>query len=71
MIQRTILIKYGTMTMVNGRVPKSRLQWRGAGIEFYVRGSLAKTAYETAANLAMNETISHHIPAISLRRVGK
>ncbi len=67
MIRFTILIESEKMTMVEGPRPRARLVWRGAGIEFYVKGPLSGIRYEQAANLAMQKTIEYHIPLVSLR----
>lgn len=69
MLLITIENKYGVMTVHEGiKLPKARLEWRGAGIEVYLKGSFAN-GYDIAANLAMNYALSCHIPLISFRRV--
>jgi len=49
-----------------------RLEWQAPGLDIYVRGSLSvHNRYERAANMAMNEAMARHIPAIALRRVSQ
>jgi len=64
----TIEVKYNVMKVKNGRVKRSRLCWRGPGIEIWVLGPLNGHLYEQAANLAMNYAEGINIPAGSLRR---
>lgn len=51
-----------------GKLKGARIEWRAAGIVFYLRGSFKGGLYETAANIAMNMCLDRHIPAISLKR---
>lgn len=70
MILITIENRYGMLVVHEYQQAKnSRLEWRGAGIEFYLLGSFAKE-YDVAANLAANVCQEKHIPVASLRRVG-
>lgn len=65
----TIENKYGVLRVHEGvKLPKSRLEWRGAGLEVYLKGPHA-ACYDQSANLAMNYALSIHVPVISLRRV--
>jgi len=70
-MQRTLVVTDGTIEFHYGRLPKTRVVWRARGIEFWVKGSLGGMRYEQAANLAMQECVSLHIPLISLRKVTK
>lgn len=64
----TIENRYDMMIVHEGvRLQKSRLEWRGPGIEIYLKGSF-KTGYDVAANLAMNYAQSIHIQISSIRR---
>ncbi len=67
----TIVQNYGTLTVNDGKVSKSRLEWRAPGLKIYVKGALPGVVYEQAINLALNAAIARHIPAISLRKVSK
>lgn len=67
----TIVQKYDVLTVVQGRVKRSRLEWRGGGLSVYVKGSLSDLNYWSACNLATNAAIARHIPAIALRKVSK
>jgi len=68
MIIITIENKYGNMIVHETRLKKSRLYWRGAGIEVYGKGGFYGIAYEQAANLAMQYCQNVHVPVISLRK---
>jgi len=68
MIKITIVNKHGVMIVHEDRLKKSRLYWRGAGIEVYGKGGLHGICYEQAANLAMQYCQSVNIPVISLRK---
>lgn len=67
----TIVVEYGVMTMIIGKVSKSRLVWQAAGLNVNVKGSLSKDKlhYEQAANLALQAAYTRHIPLISMRKV--
>lgn len=67
----TIVQKYDVLTVVQGRVKRSRLEWRGGGLSVYVLGALEGSNYWSACNLATNAAIARHIPAIALRKVSK
>jgi len=67
----TIVQKYETLTVVQGRAKRSRLEWQGGGLSVYVKGSLEGSLYWSACNLATNAAIARHIPAIALRKVSK
>jgi len=68
MIKITIENRYGVMIVHETRLKRSRLYWRGAGIEVYGKGGFHGMCYEQAANLAMQYCQSVHIPVISLRK---
>lgn len=53
--------------VVPHRSTNSRLWFYAPGIEVYVRGENAAKEFDTLANIAMNEALSRHIPAISLK----
>lgn len=64
----TIISKYGSLTVKEGREPGYRLVWRAPGLDVYVKGAISEgNLFESAANLALNVCIDRHIPAISLR----
>lgn len=67
-MQFTIKAHYGMMVMFDEKLPRARLLFRGAGIEFYAIGVSGHLGNESAANLAMQKCIDLHIPVISLRR---
>lgn len=52
----------------DGKLPKSRIAFRGAGIEIYVVGVSKYHHPDCVPNMAMNACIARHIPVISLRR---
>lgn len=56
------------ITEVEGKLPRARIAFRGAGIEIYVRGSSKYHHSDCIPSLAMNACIARHIPVISLRR---
>jgi hypothetical protein len=68
MLQFTIKARYGMVVVHEGKFAKSRLLYRGAGVEFYAIGVSGHLGNEVAANLAMNKCEELHIPIISLRR---
>ena len=51
-----------------GKSPKSRLAFKAAGLDIYVKGSSSYHHSDCIPNLAMNACIARHIPVISLRR---
>lgn len=64
----TIEVKDQVIKVHEGeKLKNSRLEWRAAGLDVWVKGSFGKS-YDVAANIAMNYALSIHIPAISLRR---
>lgn len=65
----TIDARYYNLHVKEGKLKGARMEWRAAGIVFYLRGSFKGGLYDQAANLAMNMCVDRHIPAISLRRV--
>jgi len=67
----TIVSKYQSLTVIDGKQPKARLEWRAPGLQIWVKGGLGGTMYESAANIAINAAIARHIPAIAVRRVSK
>lgn len=65
----TIFVRYGSVTVVEGRLPKSRLIFTAAGLAVYQLGSSSEIHEDCIPNVAMNACIARHIPVISLRRV--
>lgn len=65
----TIVVKYGSVTVVEGRLPKSRLIFTSAGLAVYQLGSSAEIHEDCIPNVAMNACLDRHIPLISLRRI--
>lgn len=61
---------HGGMTVTDGRVKGARLHWQAPGLDVYLKSVPAKY-YASACNLACNHAIALHIPARSLKRVGK
>ena len=55
---------------VSVRLTNSRLQWQAPGLDIYTY-KVPFHLYPQAYNLACNEAIARHIPAVSVRRVGK
>jgi len=58
----------GDMTVYDGQVKGSRQWFRAPGLIICKKGSTAKF-HDRFCNLAVNEAIARHIPAISLRRI--
>lgn len=67
----TIEVKWNMMKVHQGKMKRSRLEWRGPGIEIYVLGSMKGGLYDQAANLAMNYAQGIHVAPSSLRRAFK
>jgi hypothetical protein len=53
--------------VVPHRETNSRLWFYAPGFEVYVRGEGASQEFDVLANLAMNEALARHIPAVSLK----
>lgn len=68
MILITLNVSDEMIVECEGRLPKSRLVFMGAGIEIYVVGSSKYHHSDCIPNMAMNACIARHIPVISLRR---
>jgi len=64
----TLEVKYNVIKVKHGALKRSRVEWRGPGLEVRVLGPLSGHLYKQAANIAMNYAQSIHIPAGSLRR---
>lgn len=65
----TLVVEYGRVTVVEGRLPKSRLIFTSAGLAVYQLGSSDEIHTDCIPNIAMNACIDRRIPVISLRRV--
>jgi hypothetical protein len=65
----TIVVKYGSVTVVEGRLPKSRLIFTAAGLAVYQLGSSSEIHEDCIPNVAMNAALERHIPLISMKRV--
>jgi hypothetical protein len=65
----TIVVKYGNITVVEGRLPKSRLIFTSAGLAVYQLGSSGEVHEDCIPNIAMNAALERRIPLISMRRV--
>lgn len=61
---------HGSCTVIDGRAKLSRLVWQAPGLNVYVRGPLGRFT-DLFGNVAINHAIARHIPAISVRRVGR
>lgn len=57
----TIEIRDESMTLVEGRLSKSREMWIGGGITCHIKGSLTDDNYEQARNLFFNYCEDRHI----------
>lgn len=67
----TIVNRYGSLLVEEGKKEGSRLEWRDNTrcLEVYIKGGFTPLEYACAANLAMNVCIEMHIPVIALKRV--
>ena len=62
--------EHGFMVVYDGAVKGSTLWFCAPGLLIHKKGPLGRN-YDRFCNLACNEAIARHIPAISLRRVAK
>jgi hypothetical protein len=53
--------------VVAGRLDNCRMWFYAPGLEVYVKGAGAAADYATIANIALNEALARHIPAVALR----
>lgn len=60
----------GAMTVVEGKVKGAQQWFRAPGLIICKKGSSVKM-HDRFCNLAVNEAIARHIPAISVRRIKK
>lgn len=67
----TIEVDEDFMVVEYGQPAGSRLMWKAAGIDIYVKGALNDMDYERAQHLAMIVCDNENIPVSSLRRVTK
>lgn len=65
----TIEVKWNMMKVHEKKLKRSRLAWRGDGLEVYVLGSLQGGLYEEASHLALIYAESIHVPLVSMRRI--
>lgn len=50
------------------KLKNARLCWYAPGLHIYVQGAMPVSIYARVCNIACNECIARHIPAISLKR---
>jgi len=65
----TIVREWNSWIVCDGMVKGSREYFIAAGLSIYLKGACPVSEYPRVANIACNEAISRHIPAMSLRRV--
>lgn len=61
---------HGGMTVYDGKLPGAREWFHAPGLIICKHGRTGKF-HDRFCNLACNEAIARHIPAIALRRIGK
>jgi len=62
----TIEKRIGSISVHDGRLPKSRLKWTAPGIEIYLLGAVPVASRDNVAYHAMNACLVRHIPLKSL-----
>jgi hypothetical protein len=63
----TLVVKYQYIKEEQGKLKRSRLVWKGAGIEIYVLGPLSGHLFNEAGYVAQMSCEKRHIPVSSLR----
>jgi len=65
----TIHVMPVEMQVIDGQMENAKLWFQAPGLNIYVAGHVCKCREHSVGNLAMQETLARHIPAIALRNV--
>jgi len=68
MITYTLVISENSIVVHDGILPRSRLRYTAENFRVYVNGHLPVSKLDKVMHMALELCISHHIPAITLKR---